>query len=95
MKRRFGRKSTDSEQQQVYGCCVHGVEPLFYIKGRKVSNLYIYIYIYIYILHNEIHHISADTQMMMCNREVLCILRVLEVWREDDLKDVACVKIGT
>jgi len=49
----------------------------------------------VYTYHNEIYHISVGTQMMMCNHEVICILRVLEVWREDDLTEVACFKIGT
>lgn len=88
MKSRCGLKSTDSEQQRVYGCCVHGAEPLFYIQGGKVSN-------YIYIKHNEIYHISVGTQMTMCNRKVICILRVYEMWREDDLTEVACARIGT
>jgi Zn ribbon nucleic-acid-binding protein len=31
--------------------------------------------------------------MMLWNLEVICKLRVLAVWREDDLTEVACVKI--
>ena len=54
--------------------------------------------VYIYITQRNIPHFSRHSDDDVQHREViciLCILRVLEVWREDDLTEVACVKIGT
>ena len=46
---------------------------------------------YIY-KQNEIYPISVGTPMIFLNRAVICIVLVLEVWREDELMEVACVK---